>query len=88
MGKKLGALWLLVRVDAKRLWLALRHPQCPTWLKVGTGLLVLYLVSPIDILPDAIPLLGVVDDLVLIPLAIHWMLKRLPAPLRAHIDNV
>jgi uncharacterized membrane protein YkvA (DUF1232 family) len=39
----------------------------------------LYVLSPIDLLPDFLPVVGVIDDLVLVPLAIRWMLKRLPA---------
>lgn len=81
MLKRLVAIWLLVKNDARRLWHALRHPEAPTWLKVGTALLVLYLLSPVDLIPDAIPLLGVIDDLVLIPAVIRWMLRRLPAHL-------
>jgi uncharacterized membrane protein YkvA (DUF1232 family) len=34
--------------------------------------------SPIDLLPDVLPVIGIVDDLVLVPLAIRWMLNRLP----------
>jgi len=79
MFKRLTLLWTLVRGDARRLWFALRHPAAPGWLKLGTALLVLYVVSPIDLIPDFIPLLGAVDDLVLVPLAVRWMLKRLPA---------
>ena len=48
------------------------------WLKLGTALLVLYVFSPIDLIPEALPVIGVVDDLVLVPLAIRWLLKRLP----------
>ncbi|MES3003391.1 MAG: YkvA family protein [Pseudomonadota bacterium] len=78
MFKRLALLWTLVRGDARRLWFALRHPAAPGWLKVGTGLIALYLFSPIDLIPDFIPVIGVVDDLVLIPLAIRWLLNRLP----------
>jgi len=80
-------LWALVRGDARRLWHALRHPDAPGWLKVGTALLVLYLVSPFDLIPETIPFLGVVDDLVLLPAVIHWMLGRLPEGLRADLDR-
>ena len=66
MGKRLLLLWTLVRGDAMRLWRALRHPASPTWLKWAVAGLALYLVSPVDLLPDFIPLLGMVDDLVLI----------------------
>jgi uncharacterized membrane protein YkvA (DUF1232 family) len=87
MGKRLLLLWTLVRGDARRLWLALRHPASPTWLKWAVAGLALYLVSPVDLLPDFIPLLGLVDDLVLIPLAIRALLNRLPPNVRADIDG-
>jgi uncharacterized membrane protein YkvA (DUF1232 family) len=86
MGKRL-LLWTLVRGDAMRLWRALRHPASPTWLKWAVAGLALYLVSPVDLLPDFIPLLGMVDDLVLIPLAIRALLNRLPPNVRADIDG-
>ncbi|MEO7885423.1 MAG: YkvA family protein [Polaromonas sp.] len=78
MFKRLTMLWVLVRGDARRLWKALRHPDAPGWLKWGTALVALYLVSPIDLIPDVIPFFGVMDDLVLVPLAIRWLLNRLP----------
>jgi len=82
MFKRLTVLWTLVRGDARQLWFALRHPASPAWLKWGTAAIVLYLLSPIDLVPDAIPFLGVVDDLVLVPFAIRWLLKRLPPELK------
>lgn len=85
MWKRLSLLWTLVRGDLRRLWWALRDPRAPGWLKFATAGLVLYLLSPVDLLPDVIPLVGVVDDLVLIPLAIRWLLSRLPAGLRADL---
>jgi uncharacterized membrane protein YkvA (DUF1232 family) len=89
MWKRLLLLWTLVRGDAGKLWRALRHPASPSWLKVGVGLLALYVVSPIDLIPDMLPLLGIADDLVLVPMAIRWMLKRLPPHLYAEmVDEV
>lgn len=87
MWKRLSMLWLLAKGDARRLWFALRHPQAPGWLKAGCVLLVLYLLSPIDIVPDWIPLLGVVDDLVVITSVVRLMLNRLPAAVRADVDR-
>jgi uncharacterized membrane protein YkvA (DUF1232 family) len=87
MWKRLAVLWTLVRGDARRLWIALRHPAAPSWLKWGTAAIALYLISPIDLIPDALPFFGVVDDLVIIPLAIRWLLNRLPPALRAEIDQ-
>jgi uncharacterized membrane protein YkvA (DUF1232 family) len=81
MWKRLTLLWTVVRGDARHLWFALRHPAAPTWLKVGTAFIVLYVLSPIDLIPDFIPVLGVMDDVVLVPLAIRFLLKRLPAEL-------
>ena len=83
MFKRLTLLWTLVRSDARQLWVALRHPASPGWLKLGTALIALYLFSPIDLLPDFILGLGLVDDLVLVPLAIRWLLKRLPPEITA-----
>ena len=78
MIKRLTLLWTLVRGDARQLWFALRHPDAPGWLKWGTALIALYLFSPIDLIPDVLPVIGMVDDLVLVPLAIRWLLNRLP----------
>lgn len=78
MFKRLTLLWSVIRGDARQLWFALRHPGAPGWLKVGTALIALYLLSPVDIVPDWLPVIGVVDDLVLVPLAIRWLLRRLP----------
>ena len=78
MWKRLSLLWTLVRGDARQLWFALRHPAAPGWLKLGTVLIGLYVLSPIDLIPDTLPFIGAVDDLVLVPLAIRWLLKRLP----------
>jgi uncharacterized membrane protein YkvA (DUF1232 family) len=84
--KRLTLLWSVLRGDARHLWFALRHPAAPRWLKMSTAALVLYVISPIDLLPDVLPLIGVADDIVLIPLAIRWMLGRLPPDLAAAVN--
>ncbi len=86
MWKRVSMIWLVVKGDAKRLWYALGHPQSPGWLKAGTALVLLYLVSPIDLIPDVVPIFGVVDDLVVVPMAIRWLLNRLPANIREHAE--
>ncbi len=83
MWKRLTVLWTVLRGDARRLWFAVRHPAAPAWLKIGTALIVFYVVSPIDLIPDVIPVFGVVDDLIVVPLAIRWLLARLPAEIVA-----
>ena len=56
------------------------------WLAVAG--MALYLLSPVDFIPDVVPIFGVVDDLVLIPLAIRYVLRKLPAAVRADIGHV
>ena len=81
MFKRLPLLGVLLRGDARQLWFALRHPNAPAWLKWGTAAIALYLFSPIDLIPDMLPFFGIADDLVLGPLAIRVLLKRLPPEL-------
>jgi len=83
MFKRLTLLWTVVRGDARQLWAALRHPASPRWLKLGAAAIVLYVFSPIDLIPDVLPFIGVVDDVVLVPLAIRWLLRRLPPEIAA-----
>jgi len=83
MWKRLSVLWSVIRGDARLLWFALRHPLAPGWLKPAVAVMVLYVLSPVDLLPEAIPVLGLVDDVVLVPLAIAFIVKRLPAALRS-----
>jgi uncharacterized membrane protein YkvA (DUF1232 family) len=83
MWKRLTLFWSLLRGDARQLWAALRHPAAPTWLKVGTVLTVLYVLSPIDLIPDWIPFAGWMDDLAVVTLAIRWMLRNLPPEIAA-----
>lgn len=82
MWKRLSVLWVAVKGDAHLMWHALRHPQAPLWLKLGAAGLVLYLLSPVDLIPDVLPFFGVMDDLVLVPLVMRWLLNRLPAHIR------
>ena len=78
MFKRMTLLWAVLRGDARQLWFALRHPAAPRWLKWGVAGIALYVLSPIDLIPDVLPVIGLVDDLVLVPLAIRWLLQRLP----------
>ena len=87
MWKRLTALWVLVRGDARRLWFAWRHPLAPGWLRPAVALLLLYLVSPLDLIPDALPIIGAVDDVVLLPLAVRWLLSMLPHALRSDMER-
>ena len=87
MWRRIGLVWGLVRSDLGLLWRALRHPLAPAWLKWGTAGVLFYLVSPIDLIPDFIPFIGVVDDIIIVPLAIRWLLNHLPQVLRDEISG-
>lgn len=68
-----------VRVDAHAVWLSARDPRVPWYAKLLGLLITGYALSPIDLIPDFIPVLGLLDDLVLIPLGIWLMLRLIPA---------
>jgi uncharacterized membrane protein YkvA (DUF1232 family) len=87
MWKRLAAVALALRGDLKLLWFALRHPQAPGWLKVGTAALLFYLLLPIDLIPDYLPVIGVVDDIVVLTFGVRWLLKKLPAAIRADAER-
>lgn len=57
-----------------------RTPLLP---KLLIGLTVGYLLSPIDLIPDFIPVLGLLDDLIIVPLLIRWSIKLIPKNLLA-----
>lgn len=85
MWKRLSVLWSVIRGDARMLWRALRHPQAPRWLTPAVLLLVAYVLWPVDLIPEAIPVLGLMDDVVLVPLAIRFLLRKLPERVRSDI---
>ncbi len=61
------------------LYLAYRDPRVPWYAKGFAALVVGYALSPVDLIPDAIPVLGYLDDLILVPLGIGIALKMIPA---------
>lgn len=72
----------LLKSDVLTLWFAYRHPRTPRIAKILAVLVVAYAFSPIDLIPDFIPVLGLLDDVILLPVGIWLTLKLLPAPLR------
>jgi uncharacterized membrane protein YkvA (DUF1232 family) len=60
------------------LYLAYRDPRTPWYAKVFVALVVGYAFSPIDLIPDPIPVLGYLDDLLLVPLGIALALRMIP----------
>ena len=65
-----------VKRDGVTLWFALKHPATPWYAKALAGVVVAYALSPIDLIPDFIPVLGYVDDVLLLP-GLIWLAVRL-----------
>ena len=84
MWKQLITMWGAFKSDALQLWFALGHPDAPLWLKAGACAIVVYLLSPVDLIPDVLPVIGVVDDIVVLRFAIGGLLRRLPPHIRQY----
>ncbi len=67
--------------DIVALYLAARDPRVPWYAKVVAGIVAAYALSPIDLIPDFIPVLGYVDDLIIVPLGIALAVRLVPEPL-------
>ena len=68
-----------IRTEAHAVWFAVRDPRTPLLAKLVGLLVTAYALSPIDLIPDFIPVLGLVDDAILIPLGV-WLFERLIPP--------
>ncbi|MCA0910301.1 YkvA family protein [Qipengyuania gaetbuli] len=71
--------------DTLALWLAARDHRTPLAAKLLAGAVAAYALSPIDLIPDFIPVLGLLDDLLIVPAGIWLVLKLIPAPLMAEL---
>ncbi len=80
-----------IKRDGVTLWFAGKHPRTPWYAKVLGLFVVAYALSPIDLIPDFIPVLGYVDDVILLPVLIWLTVKLLPpevlAPCRLLADE-
>lgn len=72
-----------LKAETFALYLAARHPETPWYAKLFVAGIVVYALSPIDLIPDFVPLLGYVDDFILIPIGIALAIKMIPAPILA-----
>ncbi len=68
-----------------RRWAKLLKGETPWYAKLFTALVVAYAFSPIDLIPDFIPVLGFIDDAILLPVGIWIALKLVPAPVLAEV---
>jgi uncharacterized membrane protein YkvA (DUF1232 family) len=67
-----------IKHDVLALWFCCRHPRTPLLAKLLAIAIAAYALSPIDLIPDFIPVLGYVDELILLPGAIFLVLKLIP----------
>ncbi len=72
-----------LRRDALTVWFCARHPGTPLVAKVLAVCLAAYAFSPIDLIPDFIPVLGYMDEMLLLPAGIWLCLRMVPAPVLA-----
>jgi uncharacterized membrane protein YkvA (DUF1232 family) len=72
-----------LKADVVAIALAVRDPRVPWYAKALGACVVAYALSPIDLIPDFVPVVGFVDDLVLVPLGLFLLLRLIPAPVMA-----
>lgn len=72
-----------VKRDVLALWIAARDPRTPWYAKAAAMAVAAYALSPIDLIPDFVPVVGYVDDALIVPVGILLAVKLIPADLMA-----
>src|SRR5882672_9853477 len=72
-----------LKLEVYALYLAYRDPRVPLPARILAACVAAYAFSPIDLIPDFIPVLGYLDDLILVPLGVWLALRMIPAPVMA-----
>ena len=72
-----------LKVEVYALYLAYKDPRVSWYARVFAAVVVGYAFSPIDLIPDVVPVLGYLDDLILIPLGVALAIKMIPKPVLA-----
>lgn len=67
-----------LKLNIKVIYMALKHKKTPWLAKVMAGITIMYALSPIDFIPDFIPVLGYLDDLIILPAMIALTIKMIP----------
>lgn len=75
---RLRRIYKAVGSNAIMLWHACRHPATSPLVKVGAILLAAYIISPIDLIPEALPVFGLLDDITLFSLGVTGLMKLVP----------
>lgn len=74
-----------IKRDVVALWLAARDPRVPWYAKAMAAAVAAYALSPIDLIPDFVPVLGYLDDLLIVPLGIMLAVRLIPRPIMADL---
>src|SRR6266478_5767146 len=72
-----------IRRDVVAVWIAAHDPRVPWHAKALALAVAAYALSPIDLIPDFIPVLGYLDDLIIVPAGIALVIRLIPAPIMA-----
>ena len=67
-----------LKTDIPAVFLAIKEKRTPWYAKVIAAVIVVYALSPIDLIPDFIPVLGYLDDIIILPALIAWCVKCIP----------
>jgi uncharacterized membrane protein YkvA (DUF1232 family) len=78
----------LIKRDVHALYLARRDPRVPWYAKALAALVAGYALSPIDLIPDFIPVVGYLDDVILVPLGIVLVIRLIPPEVMAEHRDV
>jgi uncharacterized membrane protein YkvA (DUF1232 family) len=70
-----------IKRDAVAVWIAARDPRVPWYAKLLAGAVAAYALSPIDLIPDFIPVLGYLDDVIIVPAGILLTVRLIPGGL-------
>jgi uncharacterized membrane protein YkvA (DUF1232 family) len=73
-----------LKAQVVTLWFCRRDPRTPLSAKILAAVVVAYAFSPIDLIPDFIPVLGYLDDLILVPLGVYFTIRLIPPAVLAN----
>ncbi|MDR6669610.1 YkvA family protein [Rhizobium sp. 1399] len=77
-----------VKRDVVALWIAAHDVRTPVVAKIVAGAIAAYALSPVDLIPDFVPVLGYLDDLIIVPIGILIAIRLIPAPLMSEFRDM
>lgn len=86
--KKLRATGREIKSSAYLLYRSLGDPRMPLHVKILAFFIIAYILSPIDIIPDFIPVLGLLDEMILVPIMLAFTVSLIPSEIRYEYEQV